>query len=115
MLAAIATFIAAYTLVTSSPWYQQLAGESLVGKAVALGTKLRLMISLISAPLLLSAYAMAPVCFLAPDFWAGVAAVRAVEGVGVFLGVAEIGVLNDGSDRFLVTYAVAVLYQYKDH
>lgn len=78
MLLGVATFIFGYAFITSTSLYGKVH-EGLIGRSIKLGTRIRMIISVVSIPLLFSliGYDMdrdgeppTPVLF-APDFWFG--------------------------------------------
>lgn len=78
MLCGIATFVLAYTTITSTSLYGKLH-SGLVGRSVRLGTRIRMVISLIGLPMLIpligfdaSRTAELPAsAFFTADFWFG--------------------------------------------
>lgn len=81
MLLAILTFIAAYTVVTSiEGWFSD--SQSVLSRALKVGVRIRLIISLVSLPLLLPS----ALAFFVPDVWAGMLASATVNWVGTVLG-----------------------------
>jgi hypothetical protein len=81
MLLAIATFIGAYTVVTSvEGWFSD--PESVLSRALKVGVRIRLIISLVSLPLLLPT----ALALIVPDVWAGLLAAAIVNWFASFLG-----------------------------
>lgn len=107
MLAGIVTFIAGYTLLGSLKGYRAFADRTLVGRAVRMGARARVIVSLVSGvmflPVLGNSFALVN---FAPDYWAGWAAVLFVDGVSSLLGASWN--LSSGSRDFLPTYLVTV-------
>lgn len=107
MLAGIATFVVGYTLLGSSTFYMKMSGASPLGRAVKIGARIRVIISLATAPLLLGFYVGLPLLFFSPDYWAGFGAVAIVQQVASLV-VGQRVELMDGSPHFLPTYAVVI-------
>jgi len=93
MLSGVATFIVAYTLITSTTFYTE-QRENLLGKAVRAGTNVRLIISFLSLLALLinrvilkkdSTESEIPEIYqFLPDFWCGYASTLMVYNVSNF-------------------------------
>ena len=83
MLCGIATFIVAYALVTSTHFYLR-RSEGLLGRALRAGTKVRVIISLFSLPLLIGLFSPKAgfALQIMPDFWCGFAAIKIVDKLG---------------------------------
>jgi len=91
MLSGVATFIVAYTLITSTTFYTE-QRENLLGKAVRAGTNVRLIISFLSLLALLINQTTAKKYFaelginwpsdiyqFLPDFWCGLASIAMIS------------------------------------
>ena len=108
MLAGILTFILGYSLLCASTFYARLTGASLLGEAVRKGTRIRLVLSLVTAPLLFGAFVQWPTVLFAPDFWAGFAAVIIVGWVSSIAGFGRVEPV-EGEINFLQTYFITVV------
>lgn len=108
MLAGIATFIVGYTLLCSSTVYARLTGASLLGEAVRKGTRIRLILSLATAPLLFGAFAEFPSVLFAPDFWAGFGALLVVGWFSQVLGLGQVDV-GRNEIGFVPTYFITIV------
>lgn len=104
MLLAILTFIAAYTIVTSiDGWFSD--SQSVLSRALKVGVRIRLILSLVSLPLLLPT----PVAFFVPDVWAGIIAAGIVNGFGQMIGVGRVLIEpGTGGTPALVVYATTI-------
>lgn len=101
MLCAVATFVAAYTLVTSLQG--PLSDPShLLHRSIRVGAKIRMIISIISFPIALSDGIM-----LLPDFWCGFFAVSLTNGFLAWIG-APTGMINPDTDGTQMTSFFAV-------
>lgn len=101
MLCAIATFIAAYTLVTSIQG--PLSDPShLLHRSIGVGAKIRMVVSIISFPLALS-----DGIFLLPDFWCGLVAVNLTNGFLTWIG-SPTGLIDPDTDGTQMTSFFAV-------
>ncbi|MBK1828373.1 hypothetical protein [Haloferula rosea] len=106
MLLAILTFVVAYTVITSIDGLFN-DPESLLSRALKIGVKFRLVVSLVSLPFLLPTAA----ALFVPDVWAGMLAVGLVNGVGQWLlggGGAMVGP-TEGSPPMLAVYATTII------
>jgi len=108
MLAGITTFVIGYTLLCSLTAYQKMSTASVLGRAVKIGAKIRLIISLATAPLLLSVYLQVPLLFFAPDYWAGLAAIGIVQTISAAVSQAPVDLMG-GSPHFVLTYCVVIV------
>jgi hypothetical protein len=108
MLAGITTFVIGYTLLCSLTAYQKMSTDTVLGRAVKTGAKIRLIISLATAPLLLSFYFQVPLLFFAPDYWAGLAAIGIVQTISATVFQVPVD-LMDGSSHFALTYCVVIV------
>ena len=108
MLAGITSFVVGYTLICSSTFYSRMSGESSLGRAVKIGARIRVIISLLAMPLMLGVYVEWPLFFFTPDYWAGFGAIAVVQSVASFAVGAQVN-LMDGSPHFWPTYAVVVV------
>lgn len=105
MLLAVATFITGYTFLTS---IRGLFGDpqSLLSRALKLGTKIRLVMSLITLLLIFPS----PIALFLPDVWAGLLAAGIVNAVGQRLGnPMSSGVGGIVSDSPLAVFATTLL------
>jgi hypothetical protein len=105
MVLGILTFIVGYTILTCiEGWFTD--SESLLARALKVGVKIRMVLSLISLPMLLPS----PIALFVPDVWAGMMASGAVNWLGNQLGAGSnlIGP-NEGSVPFLAVYATTVI------
>ena len=109
MLAGVATFVVGYTLLTSTTIYQRMSGTSLLGQAVKRGAKIRMWLSLITAPMFASVFVGGFVLvMICPDYWAGLAAVMTVGWVAEELfGVT--GGWETWSGSFVFTYLTVIV------
>ena len=105
MLLAILTFVVAYTVITSIDGLFT-DPESLLSRALKIGVKFRLVVSLVSLPFLLPTAA----ALFVPDVWAGMLAVGLVNGAGQLLGGggAMVGP-TEGSPPMLAVYATTII------
>jgi hypothetical protein len=105
MLAAIATFIVLYTVLTSLPG--PLASEDhLLARSLKLGTRIRLFVTVVSVPMLLGEAGMV----FTPDFWCGFAAILGVSAIGQLLGhPTDILDLGPGNASFLSVFAITLV------
>ena len=108
MLAGILTFILGYSFLCASTFYTKLTGASLIGEAVKKGTRIRLILSLATAPFLFGAFAQWPTVLLAPDFWAGFGAIMIVGFISNALGFQGVEPV-EGSITFFQTYFVTIV------
>ncbi len=119
MLCGIATFVFGYAFLTSTPIYGKVHG-GLIGRSIKLGTRIRMIISLASLPLLIPLIGQnmesmgepPEYLFYAPDFWFGYAAIIVVFiGLNAVTGGSPAGNLNDGSfgQDFLTPYATTLV------
>jgi hypothetical protein len=118
MLCGIATFVLAYTAITSTPVYGKLH-SGLIGRSVRLGTRIRMIISLIGLPFLIpligynfdSASEPPTTAFFTVDFWFGYASLILTalggEALGMKFGSLQ-GTDNMGSD-FAFTYLTTIV------
>jgi hypothetical protein len=104
MLLAVLTFIGIYTVLTSIEGLFS-NPESLLSRALKAGVKFRLVISLVSLPLLLPS----PAAFLVPDVWAGMLALGVVNWCGNFLGFSNMIDPSGGSAPGLAVYATTMI------
>ena len=105
MLMAILTFIAAYTVITSiEGWFSD--SQSVLSRALKVGVRIRMIVSLVSLPLLIPT----ALAFLVPDVWAGMLAAAIVNWVADFLGSggAWIGP-TEGHPPALAVYATTMI------
>ena len=119
MVCGIATFVFGYAFLTATPIYGKIH-TGLIGRSIKLGTRIRMIISLISLPLLIPIIGQniddmdgpAESMFFAPDFWFGYAAILIVFAVigAVSKGGSGVGSVDDmfGND-FLTTYAITIV------
>ncbi|MFK7910160.1 MAG: hypothetical protein AB8F34_06105 [Akkermansiaceae bacterium] len=118
MLCGIATFIIGYTAITATPIYGKLH-DGLIGKSVRLGTRIRMIISLIGLPFLIpilgydfNGSGEPPTsAFFTVDFWFGYAAVILTAIGGEALGMNFSGLEgrdNIGAD-FAFTYLTTIV------
>jgi len=108
MLAGIASFVCGYTLLCSLTIYGQLAGASTLGRAVKIGARIRVIISLATAPLLLGIFVGLPLTLFAPDYWAGLGAVTIVQHAWRLVLGQPLDLMN-GSADFIPTYCVVIV------
>ncbi|MCP5537469.1 MAG: hypothetical protein H7A51_14700 [Akkermansiaceae bacterium] len=116
MLAGVATFVMAYTAVTASPLYGKIHG-GLVGRSVRLGTRIRMIISLVGLPLLIPLIGLdidtaepAPTMVFTADFWFGYAALLITAIGGQFVGLDFNSVVRDSAPPgFLFTYLTTIV------
>lgn len=105
MLLAILTFIIGYTVLTSIDGLFTDSG-SLLSRALKVGVKIRLVISLISLPMLLPS----PVALFVPDVWAGMLAAAVVNWCGRMLGHGAFTIDATGGDpSAFAVYATTIL------
>jgi len=110
MFAAILTFILLYSILTSLRG--PLADENhLLSRSLKLGAKIRLWISCLSLPLLLSEQSL----FFTPDFWCGFLSVGLLDGVAKnfdpgsrSFALAD-SVSTNGMDNFAPVYAITMV------
>ena len=102
MLAAIATFIVLYALITSLKGPLTDPG-TLVARSLKLGTRIRTAISLVSIPLLFT-----QMIGWTPDFWCGFLACNVTNTIGRKLGVHE-DLVRLGRGDFLPVYFTTLL------
>ncbi len=105
MLAAVATFIAGYTLtcLVAAPLRDP---RSLVARALGIGLGIRCWISGLS----LLAIVYSPLVTVMPDFWCGYAAALAVERFGTLTGLTAFGDLVDARRvNFVTVYATTLV------
>ncbi|WP_367875133.1 hypothetical protein [Luteolibacter sp. Populi] len=102
MLAAIATFIALYALITSLKGPLTDPG-TLVARSLKLGTRIRTAISLISIPLLFTRMGG-----WTPDFWCGFLACSVTNAIGKKLGSHQ-ELIRSGRGDFLPVYFTTIL------
>lgn len=116
MLAGIATFVIGYTAITATPFYGNLH-DGIVGRAVRLGTRIRMIISLIGLPLLIPLIGIdmdsggpAPTMFFTVDFWFGYAAllITALGGQYIGLDFTE-NIREDATPDFIFTYLTTIV------
>lgn len=116
MLAGIATFILGYTAITSTPIYGKLH-EGLIGRSVRLGTRIRMIISLIGLPFLIPIIGMTmgddpppESIFFTADFWFGYAALLIIMLGGNILGIpaSNFDLDSPGGD-FMFTYLITIV------
>lgn len=110
ILAAIATFVLGYAVLTSfsGPLSDP---QSLPARALRVGKRIRLGISLLSLLVLLPALSQVPdesVMFL-PDFWCGVVAAIAVNWVGEFFGFGSNWMSDADRVGFLAVYLTTLI------
>jgi hypothetical protein len=105
MLLAILTFIAAYTVVTSlEGWFSD--SQSVLSRALKAGVRIRLVLSLVSLPMLLPT----PVALFVPDVWAGILASSVVNAFGRMTGFGDALIAPDaGSVRAPAVYATTII------
>ena len=105
MLAAIATFIVLYTVLTALPG--PLARQDhLLARSLKLGTRIRAIVTAVSLPLLAIDAGMA----FTPDFWCGVAAIFGINTIGQLLGhPTDMVDFGPGHAGFLPVFAVTLL------
>jgi hypothetical protein len=117
MLCGIATFVFAYAFITATPLYGKVH-TGLIGRSIKLGTRIRMIVSLASLPLLLPLMSSgfndsAPPgsLFFAPDFWFGYAAI--LISFLILNAISTQGSLGNGpeswSDTFLLPYLTTVI------
>lgn len=105
MLLAIVTFVGAYTLITSIDGLFT-NPDSLLSRALKVGVKFRLVVSLVSLPFLLPT----PAALFVPDVWAGIFAASLVNQMGKMLGASgQIIGPTDGGPPMLAVYATTIL------
>lgn len=105
MLAAIATFIVLYTVLTSLPG--PLSREDhLLARSLKLGTRIRAFLTVVSVPMLLGEAGTV----FTPDFWCGVAAIFGINTIGQLLGhPTDMVDFGPGHAGFLPVFAVTLL------
>jgi hypothetical protein len=105
MLAAIATFIVLYTVLTSLPG--PLSREDhLLARSLQLGTRIRAIVTAVSLPLLAIKGGMV----FTPDFWCGVAAIFGINSIAHLFGHRTDPIdLQIGDGSFLPVFAVTLL------
>lgn len=105
MLAAIATFIVLYTVLTSLPG--PLARQDhLLARSLKLGTRIRAIVTAVSMPLLAIKGGMV----FTPDFWCGVAAILGINAIGQLLGHRTDPIdFEMGNAGFLPVFATTLL------
>jgi len=105
MILAILTFVVGYTLITSIDGLFS-DSDSLLSRALRIGVKFRLVVSLASLPFLLPTAAV----LFVPDVWAGMLAAGVVNAVGQYLGgsVQLIGPTDSGAPM-LAVYLTTIL------
>jgi len=117
MLCGIATFVFSYALITATPLYGKVH-TGLIGRSIKLGTRIRMIISLASLPLLLPLIgtgfndsAPPESLFFAPDFWFGYAAI--MISFLILNAISPQGSLGSGpetwADTFLLPYFTTVI------
>ncbi len=117
MLAGIATFIMGFTAITTTPFYDKLH-EGIVGRSIRLGTRIRMIISLIGLPFLIpmigqnmgqGSIPSISILFTA-DFWFGYAALIITATVGQALGSGynRIGSSSFEADFFFTYFTTIV-------
>lgn len=121
MLAGVLSFVLAYSLITSTPFYGKIH-HGLIGRSVKLGATIRMVISLCSLPVVL--YAISPgngfregnfngdseVVLWAPDFWFGYLAIIIISLLYNILDQANFGRALENSETpdFFFTYATTI-------
>jgi hypothetical protein len=105
MLAAIATFVLLYTVLTAIPG--PLAREDhLLARSLKLGTRIRAFLTVVSVPMLLGEAGTV----FTPDFWCGVAAIFGINTIGQLLGhPTDMVDFGPGHAGFLPVFAVTLL------
>ncbi|MBT8045157.1 MAG: hypothetical protein KJO79_09425, partial [Verrucomicrobiae bacterium] len=122
MICGIATFVFAYAFITSTPLYGKVH-DRLIGRSIKLGTRIRMIISVASLPLLIpiigvdiDSVAEPPTSvFFTPDFWFGyVAIIIAFLAINaVTQGSLTTGGTGGGPDQlgeeFLLPYTATII------
>lgn len=105
MLAAIATFIVLYTVLTSLPGPLS-RQDHLLARSLKLGTRIRAIVTLVSLPLLATDGGIV----LTPDLWCGFAAMIGVRQIARLLGYPTDLFESDPSQAsFHLVFAVTLL------
>lgn len=104
LLLAVLTFMVGYTILTSIDGLFCDSG-SVLSRSLKVGVKIRLVISLISLPLLFPS----PLAFFVPDVWAGMVAAGVVNWCGQILGTPSMIGMDGGNPPPLAVYVTAIL------